>query len=341
MDSFVNKSLCQTHLQNVSRTFALSIEYLPDNLRHYTCLSYLLCRIPDTIEDEPSLDPTEKSILLNKYVSCFRDSEDVSEFIDLTFNTLPDEYHSKDEYWDLLSDTDEVFKSYTSVPQSIQQSLSEWSQLLSKGMNRFVTRYSDSETGGVQIQTVSEFEEYCYYVAGTVGHLLLELTAKEYSAQTTHQLYKSAREYGLFLQTINILKDVYDDIQSEGNVYIPEELLQTVGLTQTNILSASEDQLETVFTQLLYNQSWSRKNARLFLDWCKEQHPEVYSGFAIPYFLAIATQRELEQNYSLALEPEDVKISREEVYAITHKIEDDTPQSLQFEKQILEKPFVY
>lgn len=51
-------------LQDVSRTFALSLNYLPSPLRMYSSASYLLCRIPDTIEDSDRLSPREKSMLL-------------------------------------------------------------------------------------------------------------------------------------------------------------------------------------------------------------------------------------------------------------------------------------
>ena len=42
-------------LQCVSRTFALTIPQLPGALRDVVGNAYLLCRIVDTIEDEPTL----------------------------------------------------------------------------------------------------------------------------------------------------------------------------------------------------------------------------------------------------------------------------------------------
>ena len=44
-------------LPHVSRTFALTIPQLPDALRVAVTNAYLLCRIADTIEDEPALSP--------------------------------------------------------------------------------------------------------------------------------------------------------------------------------------------------------------------------------------------------------------------------------------------
>lgn len=336
MSSYEYQDLCNNHLKEVSRTFALSIQYLPADIQHYTCLSYLLCRIPDTIEDEPSLNPSQKDELLQSYLyNCFHQNTS-SEFITHVFSEIPDSVSSKAEYWELIQDTEKVIESYHSTPTEIQDSICQWSTLLTQGMNNFVSRYSEED--GIRIKTVCEFEEYCYYVAGTVGHLLLELISHNYSVDLSPQMYKSSREYGHFLQTINILKDVYDDKESEDNIYIPESVLSQVGLSQETLFDATQDQLTEIIDELLFNQSWSRKNARLFLEWCSNQSPEVYTSYAIPYFLAIATQRELREHPEKSIQVEEVKISKDEVFAITETLEKEQPNPLQFEKRLLDRP---
>ena len=52
-----------------------------------------------------------------------------------------------------------------------------------RGMREFVTRYPQ----GIRIQTVEEYREYCFYVAGTVGHLLTGLWKLHGPAQTKKQ----------------------------------------------------------------------------------------------------------------------------------------------------------
>ena len=47
-------------LQQVSRTFALTIPQLPPDLYRLVSNAYLLCRIADTIEDESALSAEEK-----------------------------------------------------------------------------------------------------------------------------------------------------------------------------------------------------------------------------------------------------------------------------------------
>ena len=54
----------QAHiLPRVSRTFALTIPELPDSLEQVVANGYLLCRIADSIEDEPGIDgPTKRRL---------------------------------------------------------------------------------------------------------------------------------------------------------------------------------------------------------------------------------------------------------------------------------------
>ena len=54
-------------LPHVSRTFALTIPQLPAPLRIAVTNAYLLCRIADTIEDEPALSPGETLAFLERF----------------------------------------------------------------------------------------------------------------------------------------------------------------------------------------------------------------------------------------------------------------------------------
>ena len=56
-------------LPHVSRTFALTIPQLPMALRSAVTNAYLLCRIADTIEDEPAIAPAATLALLQRFVA--------------------------------------------------------------------------------------------------------------------------------------------------------------------------------------------------------------------------------------------------------------------------------
>src|SRR5580658_2267000 len=66
----------QQILPHVSRTFALTIPQLPAALRTPVTNAYLLCRIADTIEDEPVLSADDTLVLLRRFVAVLNGRED-------------------------------------------------------------------------------------------------------------------------------------------------------------------------------------------------------------------------------------------------------------------------
>ena len=68
MDSVSSDEVYQDQiLPHVSRTFALTIPQLPPALSISVTSAYLLCRIADTIEDEPALSAPETLALLQRF----------------------------------------------------------------------------------------------------------------------------------------------------------------------------------------------------------------------------------------------------------------------------------
>src|SRR5438552_13106977 len=62
-------------LPHVSRTFALTIPQLPPGLRSAVTSAYLLCRIADTIEDEPALSAAETFGYLQRFAAVVAGTE--------------------------------------------------------------------------------------------------------------------------------------------------------------------------------------------------------------------------------------------------------------------------
>ena len=63
-----SKELHESLLKKVSRTFALTIPLLSGELRFVVTHAYLLCRILDTIEDEPGLTLPEKKAFAQEFL---------------------------------------------------------------------------------------------------------------------------------------------------------------------------------------------------------------------------------------------------------------------------------
>src|ERR1700716_1275927 len=76
MESSISDEAYQDYiLPGVSRTFALTIPELPPALRTSVTNAYLLCRIADTIEDEPALPPAASLAFLQRFVAVLYGNE--------------------------------------------------------------------------------------------------------------------------------------------------------------------------------------------------------------------------------------------------------------------------
>lgn len=84
-----------------------------------------------------------------------------------------------------------------------------------------------------QPKNMEEFKKYCYYVAGTVGLMLLPVIATE----NRKLLQDVAIQLGEAMQITNILRDIGEDFQT-GRIYLPLDLLskypEAIKSIQTN-----------------------------------------------------------------------------------------------------------
>jgi farnesyl-diphosphate farnesyltransferase len=81
---------------------------------------------------------------------------------------------------------------------------------------------------GVDIlATQTDYDDYCYYVAGTVGNMASELIIKQYglSGDVADVLASRAEACGRSLQKTNIVKDFAKDL-ARGVCYLPETWLK-------------------------------------------------------------------------------------------------------------------
>ena len=207
---------CVTILPKVSRTFAISILHLRGSLRNAVITSYLLCRIADTIEDDPSTSTKKRSKMFDLLLNCLEKNHSIQPFKDLSISTI----NGDKAHLELLRMADDVMVVYRSLDPQIRQVINRWVGEMIRGMKKFIVRYPN----GIHVQTLEEYKEYCYYVAGTVGHLLTDLW-KLYSPKINDQTYKVldrlSNAFGEGLQTVNILKDIAVDREEGKRCFSP------------------------------------------------------------------------------------------------------------------------
>jgi farnesyl-diphosphate farnesyltransferase len=183
-------------------------------------------------------------------------------------------------------------------------------------MRKFVLLYPN----GIRIQTLEEYKEYCYYVAGTVGYMLTDLWHEHSPSIGAHRysiLRERCRAFAEALQTVNILKDVAVDAEKENSVYVPEELLRAHGSSQSSILSPELVAHNRAALSQLIQLAWhDLEEARNYLLLIPRRAVAIRMFCILPLLLAYATLRDLVQSTAMLRPGGSVKISRREVKSL-------------------------
>ncbi|WP_287129787.1 phytoene/squalene synthase family protein [Candidatus Cyanaurora vandensis] len=303
--------VCREILPEVSRTFALSIRFLPGGLGQSVLCAYLLCRIADTIEDDPVAPPAQKIALLDDFMKCFTDPLLANDLPKIAQGVQGEAAHLR-----LISYGDLVFTLFRSLSPRTQATVRQWVGEMVSGMQHFVGLYPR----GIRIQTISEYKKYCYYVAGTVGHLLTDLWY-EYSGYIHPAKYNTlltrCEAFGQALQTVNILKDIAWDAEHENSIYVPAQALQAVGSSHQHLLDpALLKQNRAALGSLMELAQQDLDDALAYLLSVPNFAISIRLFCILPLLFAYATLRELDRSVAMLQPGGSVKISRREVKSL-------------------------
>ncbi|HEY0800617.1 MAG TPA: phytoene/squalene synthase family protein [Steroidobacteraceae bacterium] len=236
MDSVSSDEVYQDQiLPHVSRTFALTIPQLPPALSIPVTSAYLLCRIADTIEDEPALSAPETLAFLQRFsavVAGIAEPAALARDLEhrLSDRTLPTER-------DLVSNMDRVVRVTANLGKTQRAAIRRCVELMCYGMPRF--QFNASVRG---LPRSSDLDDYCYYVAGVVGEMLTDLFC-DYSADIARRraaLSALAASFAQGLQMTNILKDVWED-RSRGACWLPQDVFTRHGVDLAQVASDAND----------------------------------------------------------------------------------------------------
>lgn len=305
-------AFCNEILPGVSRTFSMSIRLLPGNLGRAVRDAYLLCRIADTIEDEPKLQPNQKAALLDLLAACFDEPDNVASLVERLGGVRGEAAHVR-----LVQNCSLVFADFATLPDGTRSIIRRWVTEMIGGMRKFVVAYPH----GIRIQTVDEYREYCYYVAGTVGYLLTDLWrehvpsigARRYELLRTH-----SRAFGEGLQTVNILKDVARNADRDNSIYVPDQLLRAHGSGHETILAPDRAQENHAALTALVQLAWQDlEHATAYLLAIPRRAVALRLSCALPLLFAYATLRDIARTPDAVARRTTVKISRREVKSLT------------------------
>ncbi|RMF96400.1 MAG: phytoene/squalene synthase family protein [Gammaproteobacteria bacterium] len=210
----------QRILPGVSRTFALTIPQLPPGLREVVANAYLLCRIADTIEDDPELAAEDKAACLAAYVDAVRGRGDAAAFARAVAPRLSASCPAQER--DLVAHAPEVLAITAGFRPAQRKAIDRCVAVMCEGMAEFQARKNLRGLG-----TLEDMDRYCYFAAGVVGEMLTELFCDHCPELMPRRqaLLPLAVCFGQGLQMTNILKDVWEDREA-GNCWLPRAFFE-------------------------------------------------------------------------------------------------------------------
>ncbi|HKZ70867.1 MAG TPA: squalene/phytoene synthase family protein [Anaerolineales bacterium] len=292
-------------LRTASRTFALGIERLPGVLSDAVMVAYLLLRVSDYLEDNEQMSSEQKVALLRLWDQILAGQADVRQL------TLQMNCDSDTENPDAIvaQHAEDVLTRLRSLPPEVQEPIVSNVRESTQGMARWVAR-------GPVVGDEADMDDYMHEVAGRVGYLLTHLFAWYSYTIRLHKdtLMPLAREFGLALQTVNVIRGLREDYE-RGWIFVPESFCAAVHISRDQLFQPEHRTEAMKVLDMLADKA--ERHLRAALTYLKSLPPWQHSIrlFCIfPLMFAVRTLAISRRNHQV-LESE-AKITREEVARI-------------------------
>ena len=312
-------AFCKEALEQVSRTFSRPIAMLPGRLEVAVSLGYLLCRIADTIEDHPNVGGEIRGGLFRTFLAILEEGGDPADLV-TGFESIPGD----DAELSLARAMPTVMRVFRAQSPSTIAISTRWVTEMARGMDLY-TRRKPADDGFLALYTVSDLDRYCYYVAGTVGHMLTELFVDEMRAggmddrsatALERRLREDAENFAEGLQLVNILKDVTDD-RARHVSFVPRTSVAAVGLEMSELVLPEHRRRAHAAVGPLFDLARERLDGALRYALAI---PKTEIGIRLfcllPLWMAARTLVVARGNDAMFVAGQPVKIRRDEVEAL-------------------------
>ncbi|KAJ6927293.1 squalene synthase 1-like [Populus alba x Populus x berolinensis] len=259
-------AFCYSMLHRVSRSFALVIQQLDTELRNAVCIFYLVLRALDTVEDDTSIPTDVKVPILIAFHRHIYDHDWHFSCGTKDYKVLMDQFHN-------------VSNAFLELGKGYQEAIEDITKRMGEGMAKFILK---------EVESIDDYDEYCYYVAGLVGLGLSKL----FHASGLEDLAPDSlsNSMGLFLQKTNIIRDYLEDINEipKSRMFWPREIW-------SKYVNKLEDlKLEGNSVKAVQCLNDMVTNALIHMDDCLKylselRDPAIFRFCAIPQIMAIGT----------------------------------------------------
>jgi farnesyl-diphosphate farnesyltransferase len=309
--------VCYDLLPKVSRTFALAILGLKEPLKGSVAVSYLLCRILDTVEDAPGLTAGQRGGIIVPFLDAMGGRcLPSASWMETTLDALRGRASADD--FRLMENAPLVLQALYDCPATDYLAVIRWVTEMGRGMVE--TSGAMDRGGGLRtLASMAALDRYCYYIAGTVGYLLTDLFFLQSHAIGTDlyfQLQRDAEDFGLGLQKVNIIKDFSDDFR-RGWCFVPTDGLAECGLRPEDLVDASKvEAIRLALDPLLRTAANHLIRGWRYLQNIPLSEREVRLFLAYSLFFAVRTLALAQEKPARLVAKEKLKISRLEVASI-------------------------
>ena len=309
-----DRELLTTLLQQVSRSFYLTLRVLPKSIRPQIGLAYLLARTTDTIADT-EIVPLEQRL---KCLQALRERILGTSAAPLNFGELARQQSLPAERV-LLEKCEASLALLQTLSDADRRLVRDVMAVITSGQELDLKRFAGASAEKIlALQTGEELDDYTYRVAGCVGEFWTKMCRAHVFPNANldeAKLLADGVRFGKGLQLVNILRDLPADLKN-GRCYLPGDALAKLGLTPADLRhSANESRLRP-----LYNHWLDLAEAHLAAGWVYTYTvpwtcARVRLACAWPVLIGLKTVQQLRTGN--VLDPRQrIKISRAEVRSI-------------------------
>ncbi|MBN1450759.1 MAG: squalene/phytoene synthase family protein [Anaerolineales bacterium] len=291
-------------LRNVSRTFAISIEQLPSALREAVTIAYLLFRVSDCLEDHAELEAGRKAELLEMWAQVLQGNLPIASLT----GAIAHLDESDPEVY-VAQHAGQLLAALHQLPEPLQETIIDHVHQTSLGMARW-------QEHGPFVDTEEEMDDYMHEVAGRVGYMLTDLFGwySPLIRERKAQLRPLARQFGLALQTVNIIRGMRKDYE-RGWVFVPRTFFEPLGLTRDSLFAQENNGVALQVIARLADKAESHLLHGLqYITNIPPVHYRIRLACTWPLFFAIKTLALSRDNIQVILN--EAKITRAEVASI-------------------------
>ena len=184
--------------------------------------------------------------------------------------------------------------------------LQRWLKEMNFGMQKFLKQ---------EVYSFDDLDEYCYYVAGTPSGFLTELIrkrSKDLSEEDSSILKKNERDFGLFLQKVNIIRDFREDILDNEKIFWPGFLFEKYQVKPEKLLDeANKEKSMEILEYMLDNACKHIEPVKAYLNSIPDEYAGFRAGAAVNFAMGVATLDTMRNNSKVFYGDKPVKISHE------------------------------